>query len=63
MALVNENECIILLSKPFNVWQRTNIAIHGEHAISDNESAAAILTLRKHPLQVSHVLVLVAILL
>ena len=63
VALVYEDEGVVLLSQPLDIRQRANVPVHGEDAVRDNETTPAVLGLGQHPLQVSHVLVFVAVLL
>ena len=63
VALVYEDEGVVLLSKSLDIRQRTNIPVHGEDAVRDNETTPAVLSVGQHLLQVGHVLVFVAVLL
>ena len=74
VTLVDEDERLVLVGQPADLGQRADVPVHREHAVRHNQPRAVILPqssgvqgvlvthlrVRQPPLQVRHVLVLVA---
>ena len=43
VTLVDEHEGVVLVGEPLDVGERADVAVHGEHAVSDNQTAPAVL--------------------
>lgn len=60
MALVYKGKCSVALSQLVDLVKRSDVAIHREHTIGDNDTKTAVLGLLEHLLKNLHVEMLVA---
>lgn len=59
MSLIYHDRAVVLMLQLYDLWQVSQIALHREHAIHNDELDCILRKLTEHALQIFHIIVFV----